>query len=157
MKILIFLNSSLTPLPMKKLFWLADLQRDTITLMETVHALVLWDCRFALPAFPSSPCFNTRLEHDMATVKLYLLLQWYCETVGLPYQHSLLPLVSIPGRNMTWLLWNCTYYYDGTVKLYLLLHWYCETVGLPYQHSLLPLVSIPGRNMTWLATVNVCK
>ena len=91
MKILIFLNSSLTPLPMKKFFWLADLQKDTITLMETVHALVLWDCRFALPAFPSSPCFNTWSKHDVATVKLYLLLRWYCETV------LITPLV----------LWNC--------------------------------------------------
>ena len=82
-----------------------------------ITTLVLWDCRFALPAFPSSPCLNTRSEHDVATVKLYLLLRWYCETVGLPYQHSLLPLVSIPGRNMTWLQWNCTYYYAGTMKL----------------------------------------
>jgi hypothetical protein len=48
------------------------------------------------------------------TVKLYQLLRWYCETVGLPsYQHSLLPLDSIPSRNMTWLLWNCTYYCAG--------------------------------------------
>jgi hypothetical protein len=86
----------------------------------SITTLVLWNCNFALPVFPSSPCcLNTRLYHDVTTVKLYLLLHWYCETEGLPYQHSLLPLVSIPGRNMTWLLWNCTYYYAGTMKLLL--------------------------------------
>ena len=53
-------------------------------LIFTSNTLVLWNCRFALPAFPSSPCLNIRSEHDMATVKLYILLSWYCETVGLP-------------------------------------------------------------------------
>ena len=46
---------------------------------ETIYitTLLLWNCSVALPAFPSSPCFNTWSEHDVGTKKLYLLLRWY--------------------------------------------------------------------------------
>ena len=60
-----------------------------------ITTLVLWNCRFALPAFPSSPCLNTRSEHDVATVKLYLLLSWYHETVALRYQSNVYYWVAI--------------------------------------------------------------
>ena len=86
----------------------------------SITMLALWNCRFALPAFPSSPCFNTRSKHDVTTVKLYLLLRWYCETVGLPYQHSLvLPLCFNTRSNMTWILWMRKWKHSGpSVKLH---------------------------------------
>ena len=61
----------------------------------------------------------------MTTVKLYRLLHWYYETVGLPYQHSLLPLCL-----------NTRSEHDmATVKLNLLLSWYYEAVALRYQSN----------------------